>query len=390
WVAGTVGGALVGLLVVWFTPATYEASARVFVSVSPSIPNSATFVTQRVKSYPDVVVSESVLGPVVEELELEEPVRELRSRISATNPPDTSQLEITAAGRDPEQAAAIANAVAERLTTVVQELETPASGDRPVTLTVTDPAAVPRTPVSPVLLYVVGLGLLVGLFLGLAGAITRDRFDTSVHTEDDVRRAWGEDEDVVVLVQRSGRAGRSALTGRPATALALRLEAAAEERSLRAVLICPAPAEHAAPAALAEELAAVLRDRGVTAGSDAGDGPRVLLEVADPLAPLRVWRERAERGDAVALVVPAGRVDRAELREIRGVLRAAGVRPTAVVLLPRSPRPPAPSPDPAPDAAPVPAVAPAAVDAEPADRPLEPVDAMAGAARKPSPQPRGH
>ncbi|MGK5114949.1 YveK family protein, partial [Geodermatophilus sp. CPCC 205506] len=337
WVGATVLGALVGALVVAATPATYEASARVFVSVSPSIPNSAGFVQQRIKSYPDVVASESVLGPVKDDLGLEESLADLRDRVRATNPADTSQVGITVRGRDPQQAAEIADAVAEQLTVVVEQLETPASGNRPVTLTVTDPAATPTSPVAPVALFVIGLGLLVGLFLGLAAAVVRSRVDTAVHTPEDVRRAWG--ADVEVLTRQPGRAGRSEMAGSPATFLARRLERRAEEGPVRAVLVTPAPGERPAVATLADEVAAALVRRDVeatvAAAAQDDDGARVRLEVADPLAPARVWRERAERGDAVVLVLPAGRVAAAELHEMRAVLDAAGIRPLAVAVVPR-------------------------------------------------------
>ncbi|MGY1849038.1 YveK family protein [Blastococcus sp. SYSU DS1021] len=337
WVGTTVLGALLGTLVLVLTPSTYQATAQVFASVSPSIPNSASFINQRIKSYPDVVISEAVLGPVADQLELAESVRELRASISATNPRDTSQVEIAVRGGDPARAAAIANAVAAQFTEVVEELETPSSGNRPVELTVTDPANAPVAPVAPVASHLVGLGLVVGLFLGLAGAIVRDRLDDTVHTAEDAARAWPGDGTVEVLAPLTGRARRSALTGRPAVLLARRLEAAAEEGPVHVLLLCPAPTEALAPLEFAEDVAAVLRGRGmsVAVGCSAGGGEdaRVRLEVADPMAPLREWREATERSDDVVLVIPAGQVARAELRELRRILGHVGLHPLAIALI---------------------------------------------------------
>ncbi|UOX99763.1 YveK family protein [Blastococcus sp. PRF04-17] len=340
WIGCTVVSVLAALLVLQVTPRTYEATARVFVSASPSISNSAQYVNQRAKSYPAVAASQAVLGPVIERLGLDETVTELRGRVSAENPPDTSQVQVTTSSGDPEEAAAIANAVAEQLADVVEELETPQSGNRPVTLTVNDPATVPVRPVSPVALFVLALGLVAGLFVGLAAAIVRSRLDTSVHSEDDVRRVWGE-QDLDVLAPRRGRARRSALTGRAATALARRLELIAGDRSLRVALLCPSPDELRAARALAEDVAVELRGRelpttvtgpGVAGGSVADERQLIRLEVADPLAPLRFWREVAARYDGVVLVVPVGRVDEAELLEVRRILRDVHLRPLAVVL----------------------------------------------------------
>jgi capsular polysaccharide biosynthesis protein len=355
WVGATLIGALAALLVYSVTPKTYEASSTVFVSVSPSIPNSASFVQQRVKSYPALVTSEAVLAPVINELDLDESLAGLRGRVSATNPADTTQLHVIVTGGDAGEAAEIANAVAERFAEAVESLETPSSGDEPVTLTVADPAVAPSSPASPVLVYLLALGVLVGLFLGLAAAIVRDRMDPTLHTEDEVRRAWG-DDDAELLVQPAGRARRGKLTGRPAMSLARRLELRAEDRPVRVVLVSPSPAEQDATRSLAEEVAAALRGRGVdatvtgpesVAGSVGDDGPRVRLEVADPLAPLRVWKHVAEQHDGVVLVVVGGRVDGTELREMRGILHSAGIRPLAVALVPRRPRRTLSEPEPA-------------------------------------------
>jgi capsular polysaccharide biosynthesis protein len=360
WTGATVVGALVALLVFAQTPKTYEATATLFVSVSPSIPNSASFVQQRVTSYPDIVTSKAVLAPVMDKLELDGSLADLRKRVSATNPADTTQLYVTVTGPDPGQAAAIANEVADRFADVVETLETPSSGDEPVHLTVADPASAPTSPASPVLLYLLALGVAAGLLLGLATAIVRSRMDTTLHTEDDLRRAWGEDDAAVELLgQPSGRARRSALTGEAAITLGRRLELRAEEGPIRVALMSPAPSEERATRAFAEQVTAMLRGRGLSAAvtghepapGAAGGGPRVRLDVVDPLAPPRVWKQVANHYDGVVVVVAAGRVDGQELTETHSILRSAGISPLALTLLPRR-RPrflqrtaPAPSPE---------------------------------------------
>jgi capsular polysaccharide biosynthesis protein len=363
WVSITVLGVVVGTLAFQMTPKTYQATAQVFVSVSPSIPNSAQFVAQRVKTYPDVAEGAAVLRPVIQRLGLDMSLAELRARVSASVPVDTSQVNVSVTGRDARESAEIANAVADELADVVADLETPSSGNRPVTLTVSDPASVPTKPVSPVALYDIGLGLFVGLFLGLAVAVVRSRLDTGVYSEQDVRRAWGSEPGLEVLVPRRGRARRSALTGRAATELARRLEFTAEERRVRVVLLSPSPSEKNAARVLAEDVAAELRRRGLDAlvtGPEAAaragteDGPGVLLTVAEPLAPLAFWRQVAEHYDGAVLVAAAGRVDAAELQEMRVLLRATSVETLAIVVTPRRGRKPA-KPAPAPAAKKVPA-----------------------------------
>lgn len=362
WIGITLIGVVLGGVVLHTTPKTYSTTAQVFVAVSPSIPNGAQFVAQRVKTYPDIAESAAVLQPVIRKLGLDESVAELRSRVVASVPTDTSQVNVTVTGADPRESAEVANAVADELTSAVAQLETPPSGSRPVTLTVSDPAAVPTQPISPVALYDLVLGLMVGLFLGLAAAVVRSRMDTRVYSEQDVRNAWGTEPGLEVLAPRRGRARRSALTGRPATELARRLEFTAVERRVRVVVLSPSPAEKVGPRVLAEDVAADLRRRGLdatvtdqeTAALAATEGgPGVLLTIAEPLAPLAFWRLVAEQYDGVVLAVTAGRVDAAELEEMRVVLRATDVETLAIVVTPRRRRrrkastPPATAPAPA-------------------------------------------
>src|SRR3954449_2389621 len=230
WVGLTLVAVVAALVVVNLLPRTYQATARVFVTSSAESGSASAFLVQRVKSYPDVAVSHAVLGPVVDELGLSTSVQELRRAISATNPPDTSQVHITVQSASASEAADIANAVAMQFTTVVEDLEQPREGNSPVQLTVTDPATAPSAPVSPVPWLILTVGAVLGLGLGLAVAVVRSRLDTAVYNEDDVRRSWGDDaEGLTVHATPPGRGRRSLLTGRPAALLARRLELLAEE-----------------------------------------------------------------------------------------------------------------------------------------------------------------
>ncbi|RBY95124.1 hypothetical protein DQ237_15615 [Blastococcus sp. TF02-8] len=326
------------------TPRTYEATAQVFVSASPSIPNSAQYVNQRVKSYPDVVLSAPVLRPVIEDLDLTESFTSLRARVRAEVPADTSQLRITVSGRDAEAATEIANAVAEQVTVVIPELEESRSGDRPVKLTLSDPATPPTSPVSPVPLFVLGLGVLVGLFLGLAAAVLRSRLDTTLYEEAGVRAAWGAGvvPDLLVADRRGSRAGASSSVVR---ALARRIELLDRHRPVCVVLVTPAPDRSSFVTRAADQVVAALRGHGVRAvverpDSVPGEAPEgITLLCVEPTAPAAFWRRIAERCDGVVVVVPEGATDRSDLRELRVLLEATGATPLAVALLPHDRRP---------------------------------------------------
>jgi capsular polysaccharide biosynthesis protein len=353
WLGVTLAGLLVALGTVLVTPPTYQATAQVFVASVDGSTSGSQFVHQRVTSYPEVADSRTVLAPVIEQLGLSDSFSDLRKQVSATNPVDTSQIDIAVTDGDASRAAQIANAVAERFGTAVEELEHPGDGASPVSLTVTDPATVPTSPISPVPTLLLPLGLIVGLALGAAAAIVRSRWDTRLHSEEDVRAAWGVDADqLVVHAALAGRKRRALLTHRPTTLLARQLEPMAENQLVR-VLALSASAEDQSPAeSVVDQVAAVLTAWDVpvevlgAAPATSDDRPEragVQLRVGSPLASLREWRRSSRDLAGVVLVVEPGRIDRADLHEMRSILDAAGVPVLAVVLpLPqrrRAPRP---------------------------------------------------
>ena len=343
WLGIALTGLLLALAVVLVTPPTYQATAQVFVASVDDSTSGSQFVNQRVTSYPQVVDSSTVLGPVIDELGLSVPFPELRKRVSATNPVDTSQIEIAVTDLDPALAAKIANAVAERFGTAVEELEQPGGGASPVNLTVTNPATVPTSPISPVPTLVLPLGLLVGLALGAAAAVVRSRLDTRLHSADDVRATWGAGADqLVVHAAPGGRDRRARLADRPITALARQLESIAEQRLARVVVVSPSVDEQSTAETVVDRVAAQLTawdvpvhlvDTGVApTGSDA-DRAGVQLSVGSPETPPREWRRTTREQAGVVLVVEPGRIDRTDLQEMRSVLDAAGVPVLAVVLV---------------------------------------------------------
>jgi capsular polysaccharide biosynthesis protein len=331
---------LAAIAVVLLTPPTYRATAQVFVASTGEGTSGSQFVNQRVTSYPDVARSRAVLDPVIEDLGLTESFADLRLRVEATNPVETSQIDIAVTGRDAARAAEVANAVAEEFGVVVEQLERPQGRSSPVDLTVTNPATVPTTPDSPQAALLLALGVVVGLALGGAAAVVRSRLDTTVHTADDIRGAWGAADAVPVLARPAGRARRSALVGRPAAVLARRLEPLAETQTAAVLVLSPSPEPALAPESFVADVAEQLRGAGVTAVAeptprDAGDDrARVRLAVGSPLVSLRAWRRVAEVYDVVVVVVAPGRVQRAELAELRSVLTGAGISPLALVLAP--------------------------------------------------------
>ncbi len=340
WTAVTLVAVSVALAVVLGVQPTYTTTAQVFVASAGEGTGGSQFVNQRVPTYPDVARSQTVLAPVIEELSLPDSVTDLRSRIEAVNPPDTSQVDISVTDRDPGRAAAVANAVAERFSTTVEDLEQRRDGVTPVDLTVTDPATVPSAPVFPAPALLLGLGLFVGLALGAAAAVLRSRTDTRLYTEDDVRRAWGSGADELVVHAGGDRRRRRRTAGGPVVMLARQLEPLDDGGRVRAVLLPVSPDQPGTVQHLVAGLTTELGDRGTPVAVPGSAGPvpeppaGVQLTVGSALAPAREWRRLARATDGTVLVVTAGQTDTADLREARAVLAAAGAGVLSVVVLP--------------------------------------------------------
>ena len=191
-VAMVVIGTCAGLAYTYFSPATYQSTAVVFVSTqgatsAQDLSQSSTYGQSVVRDYAGLAVTPLVLDPVIKELNLSDTPAQLATRITADSPAKTSLLQITVTDGSRTGAADIANAVTRSLTSVAPQVSpSGASTTTGVKLTTAQPAVAPLLPVSPVPVLDTGIGLLVGLVLGLIIAILRDVLDTRIRTEPDV------------------------------------------------------------------------------------------------------------------------------------------------------------------------------------------------------------
>jgi tyrosine-protein kinase len=180
--AGIAAAAIVSILA---TP-VYTASAGVFLTVNSGdtageLNQGSTYAENQVRSYAQVVTAPVVLQPVIDELGLGLSVAQLAQRVTATVPLNTAIVNIDVTGTDPARTADTANAVAEQLTRVVDELSPQAqNGSKSVKASIITPASVPTEWTSPRVVLNLALGALLGLLLGLGQAILRFRLDTRV------------------------------------------------------------------------------------------------------------------------------------------------------------------------------------------------------------------
>lgn len=192
-VVTTVLGIAAGLGFSWLATPEYQSKTQLYVSVRSDGGNTgdlvqgANYSRQIVNSYASVVSSSAVLDPVVEELGLDMTGSQLADHINAASPSDSALIEITASSSSAEESAEIAEAVGESFKNVVQtQLEPEVNGASPISLTTTQNALVPRSPVSPKLLVNIALGLLIGLAVGYGAAILRTVLDRRIYTSEDL------------------------------------------------------------------------------------------------------------------------------------------------------------------------------------------------------------
>lgn len=190
---GIIFGAGVSLLMV----PKYEASTQLYVSVRGEgqgigdLAQGSNVARQSVSTYAAIATTESVLAPVIRDLNLQVSSGSLATQIEAVAPASQSLVLLTVTGSDAKLTADIANGVGRSLKEVVEnDLEASSAKDGPslVSLNTVQPAAVPTSPVSPRVALNIALGALVGLAVGLGMAILRFSLDTRIHSLSDVEQ----------------------------------------------------------------------------------------------------------------------------------------------------------------------------------------------------------
>lgn len=178
----------------FFITPQYQASCWLFVNTFSSDSSytqnqiSATQLqaaTQLANTYIQMLRSETVLNDVSGELGGAYSPQQLSQMISASAITDTQILVITVTHPDPEQAAQIANAVAQVAPASIQSFVEGSS------VTVPQYASVPTAPSSPSVSRNLLIGFLVGLVVGVGAALVAYFLDTRVTQQDNLSEMFG-------------------------------------------------------------------------------------------------------------------------------------------------------------------------------------------------------
>ena len=154
----------------------YRSSVTVLVSADKAgstsdLVQGSAYVESLVTSYATMATSELVLGPVIEELDLDTTSRGLAGSVRAESPTATVLIDIHAERPDPVEARDLANTVAAELASAVSEVSPTLRGRPAVRVTTIQSATTPGAPFSPNVRRSAALGAGLGLMLGVAGAL---------------------------------------------------------------------------------------------------------------------------------------------------------------------------------------------------------------------------
>ena len=187
WLVGlTVLGVLAALVWSMVTTPTYRSTGRIFFSLeygdsAADLVQGSNYTQAQVASFAQLVDTPAVLQPVIDDLGLDLSPGQLADRVEAAAPVDTVIVEVSVTDTSPAQGAAIANAVIDSLSTVVEDLAPANAQGRPtVRATTVADAVVPTRPAAPDLWLALGVGLVAGLLLGAAAAAAREALDNRV------------------------------------------------------------------------------------------------------------------------------------------------------------------------------------------------------------------
>ncbi|WP_394277109.1 YveK family protein [Luteococcus sp.] len=178
------------------TPAKFQSSSSVFfyVSAADNVTqlNEGTVYTQyQLQSWAKLVVSPTVLEPVVTELGLDSSASDLAERIEVEAPEQLTVLTLTVTAAEPDEAWKTAQAVARHLSgTVGKTIPKTDGGKIMIASNVISDSAPPATPSSPSMKINLLVGILGGLTTGclLAAALhmTRERHPASIRDRDSI------------------------------------------------------------------------------------------------------------------------------------------------------------------------------------------------------------
>jgi len=195
--ATVVVGVLAAVAVNLLTTPLYEASTRLFVSTSSGsstadLYQGNRFSQERVVSYTELLMGETLARRTIDKLGLDMSPEELQENVKASAKLDTVLISVAVKDESPVRARDIADALSDEFVVMVRELETPEDGTKPdARVIVEQRASIPDEPVSPKKTQNLLVGLAFGTLVGVGLALLRDLLDNTVKDRETVEELTG-------------------------------------------------------------------------------------------------------------------------------------------------------------------------------------------------------
>ena len=191
-VSAVVIGVLIGVAMLVTATPTYQSKIVFYVSLSTATDASGgsafsanQFAQQRATSYAKLLSTDKVGQLVADDSGLPMTAAQIANHISGTVEANTVLLTATVADSDKARAYTIAQSLGDVFPKLVTDLDAQVSANGSVSLTVVSgPTGGGKVAPRPSLYG--GLGFLIGLVVGLALAVIRQRLDTTVRSDADL------------------------------------------------------------------------------------------------------------------------------------------------------------------------------------------------------------
>lgn len=173
----------------YFVTPLYQAEVWIYVnntsgstdSANSSISSSELTAAQSlVDTYIVILKSRTTLEQVIGEAHLDYSYTQLREMLSVGAVDNTEVFSITVTDRDPQEAAQIANTIAQILPEQIADVVTGSS------VKIIDYASAPTEPSCPSIPSMTAKGLLLGLVLACAAIVLAELLDNKIHDENDL------------------------------------------------------------------------------------------------------------------------------------------------------------------------------------------------------------
>ncbi|ROS78672.1 polysaccharide biosynthesis tyrosine autokinase [Cellulomonas sp. PhB143] len=183
---GLILGTAVALVLTQIVTPTYKARSELLAvsnlgATATDVVQGNAYSQSQILSISALATRPVVLDPVIDDLGLDETADTLAKSLTVSTVTDTSIVSIVSASRSPDEAADIANAVAQSLSGVTEDLgpKLPDGGSA-LTLDTIREAESPTVPASPNTKLWTVLGAMLGLVMASLAVAAREGLDTKV------------------------------------------------------------------------------------------------------------------------------------------------------------------------------------------------------------------